>query len=97
MQVSANRAYWQKSLPDSCVSFILRWRIHKPFNFIVVRYHACSDFDRVNSSIVIARRGVERGKFLAPDGAEADAIHNHFIRLQNRYAHVIHEYIVKMD
>ena len=45
----------------------------------------------------IARSGVERGKFLAPDGAEADAIHNHFIRLQNRYAHLIHEYIVTLD
>jgi hypothetical protein len=45
----------------------------------------------------IAREGVERGKFLAPEGAEADAIQNHFIRLQNRYAHVIHEYIVKKD
>ena len=45
----------------------------------------------------IARSGVERGRFLAPDGAEADAIHNHFIRLQNRYAHLIHEYIVTLD
>ncbi len=44
----------------------------------------------------IARSGVERGRFLAPDGAEADAIHNHFIRLQNRYAHLIHEYIVTL-
>jgi hypothetical protein len=45
----------------------------------------------------IARSGVERGRFLAPAGAEADAIHNHFIRLQNRYAHLIHEYIVTLD
>jgi hypothetical protein len=45
----------------------------------------------------IARRGVERGKFLAPDGAEADAIQSHFIRLQNRYAHVIHDVIVKLE
>lgn len=45
----------------------------------------------------IARSGVERGKFLAPDGAEADAIHNHFIRLQNRYSHLIHEYIVTLE
>jgi hypothetical protein len=45
----------------------------------------------------IAREGVERGRFLAPDGAEADAIQNHFIRLQNRYAHMIHEAIVKTD
>ncbi len=45
----------------------------------------------------IARRGVESGKFLAPEGAEADAIQNHFIRLQNRYAHLIHETIVTLD
>ncbi len=45
----------------------------------------------------IARSGVERGKFLAPDGAEADAIQSHFIRLQNRYAHMIHEAIVKLE
>jgi hypothetical protein len=43
----------------------------------------------------IARRGVEDGRFLAPEGGEADAINNHFIRLQNRYAHLIHEFIVK--
>jgi hypothetical protein len=43
----------------------------------------------------IARRGVEDGRFLAPEGAEADAINNHFIRLQNRYAHLIHAFIVK--
>ena len=45
----------------------------------------------------IARSGVERGRYLAPEGAEADAIHNHFIRLQNRYAHLIHDYIVTLD
>jgi hypothetical protein len=45
----------------------------------------------------IARSGVERGRFLVLDGAEADAIQNHFIRLQNRYAHLIHEYIVHAD
>jgi hypothetical protein len=45
----------------------------------------------------IARRGVEDGRFLAPEGAEADAIHNHYIRLQNRYAHLIHEFIVKSN
>ncbi len=45
----------------------------------------------------IARSGVESGKFLAPEGAEADAIHSHFIRLQNRYAHLIHEVIVTLD
>jgi hypothetical protein len=45
----------------------------------------------------IARNGVERGRFLAPDGAEADAINNHFIRLQNMYSHLIHQYIVTLD
>src|SRR5258706_56482 len=45
----------------------------------------------------IARNGVERGKFLAPDGAEADAIQSHFIRLQNRYSHLIHEAIVTLE
>lgn len=44
----------------------------------------------------IARNGVERGKFLVLEGSEADAIQNHFIRLQNRYAHFIHEYIVTL-
>ncbi|MBK8617344.1 MAG: hypothetical protein IPN96_09585 [Anaerolineales bacterium] len=44
----------------------------------------------------IARSGVERGRFLAPDGAEADAINNHFIRLQNQYSHLIHKYIVTL-
>ena len=42
----------------------------------------------------IARQGVESGRFLAPEGAEADAIQSHFIRLQNRYAHLIHAAIV---
>ena len=37
------------------------------------------------------------GSALLPQGAEADAIHNHYIRLQNRYAHLIHEFIVKLD
>jgi len=45
----------------------------------------------------IARQGVESGRFLAPEGAEADAIQNHFIRLQNRYAHLIHDAIVKLE
>jgi hypothetical protein len=45
----------------------------------------------------IARQGVESGRFLAPDGAEADAIQSHFIRLQNRYAHLIHELIVTKE
>ncbi|MBM3124144.1 MAG: hypothetical protein FJZ87_03610 [Chloroflexi bacterium] len=45
----------------------------------------------------IARSGVERGRFLAPEGAEADAIQSHYIRLQNRYAHLIHEVIVSTD
>jgi len=42
----------------------------------------------------IAREGVEKGKYLVLEGSEADAIQNHFIRLQNRYAHLIHQYIV---
>lgn len=42
----------------------------------------------------IAREGVEKGRFLVLEGAEADAIQNHFIRLQNRYSHLIHEHIV---
>jgi len=45
----------------------------------------------------IARQGVESGRFLAPEGAEADAVQSHFIRLQNRYAHLIHEVIVKAE
>lgn len=45
----------------------------------------------------IAREGVEKGKFLVLEGSEADAIQNHFIRLQNQYAHLIHEYIVTLD
>ncbi len=45
----------------------------------------------------IARSGVERGKFIVLEGSEADAIQNHFIRLQNRYAHLIHEYIVTIE
>jgi hypothetical protein len=45
----------------------------------------------------IAREGVERGNFPAAEGAEADAIQSHFIRLQNRYAHLIHEVIVKRE
>ena len=45
----------------------------------------------------IARQGVESGRFLAPEGAEADAIQSHFIRLQNRYAHLIHTVIVTKD
>lgn len=45
----------------------------------------------------IARQGVESGRFLAPEGAEADAIQSHFIRLQNRYAHMIHNAIVKLE
>ncbi len=45
----------------------------------------------------IAREGVEKGRFLVLEGSEADAIQNHFIRLQNRYAHLIHKYIVTME
>jgi plastocyanin len=45
----------------------------------------------------IAREGVEKGRFLVLEGSEADAIQNHFIRLQNRYAHLIHRHIVTME
>jgi len=45
----------------------------------------------------IARQGVESGRFLAPEGAEADAIQSHFIRLQNRYAHLVHKVIVTAE
>lgn len=45
----------------------------------------------------IARQGVESGRFLAPEGSEADAIQSHFIRLQNRYAHLIHNVIVTKE
>jgi len=45
----------------------------------------------------IARQGVESGKFLAPEGSEADAIQSHFIRLQNRYAHLVHNVIVTKE
>ncbi|MCL4272932.1 MAG: hypothetical protein QY328_18310 [Anaerolineales bacterium] len=45
----------------------------------------------------IAREGVEKGRFLVLEGSEADAIQNHFIRLQNRHAHLIHKYIVTLE
>ncbi|HCB01410.1 MAG TPA: hypothetical protein DEP19_03415, partial [Anaerolineae bacterium] len=45
----------------------------------------------------IAREGVEKGRYLVLEGSEADAIQNHFIRLQNRYAHLIHQYIVTKE
>jgi hypothetical protein len=45
----------------------------------------------------IARQGVESGRFLAPEGSEADAVQSHFIRLQNRYAHLIHDVIVTKE
>lgn len=45
----------------------------------------------------IAREGVEKGRFLVLEGSEADAIQNHFIRLQNRYSHLIHEHIVTLE
>jgi hypothetical protein len=44
----------------------------------------------------IARQGVDRGQFLAPDGAETDAIQQQFIRLQNQHAHKVHACIVQM-
>ncbi|MGO8767024.1 MAG: hypothetical protein ACLQSR_18050 [Limisphaerales bacterium] len=45
----------------------------------------------------IARRGVENGVFLAPAGAEADAIRREHVNLQNKYAHKIHECFVEAD
>lgn len=45
----------------------------------------------------IARRGVENGVFLAPAGAEADAIRREHINLQNKYAHTIHECFVEAE
>lgn len=45
----------------------------------------------------IARRGVENGVFLAPAGAEADAMRREHINLQNKYAHKIHECFVDVD
>ena len=38
----------------------------------------------------IARRGVRNGKFPAFTDAETDAIQLHYLRLQNKYSHVIH-------
>lgn len=43
----------------------------------------------------IARRGVESGNFLAPSGAEPDAIQREYIRLQNQYAHRVHACFVQ--
>jgi hypothetical protein len=43
----------------------------------------------------IARRGVQNGVFLAPAGAEADAIRREHVNLQNKYAHRIHECFVE--
>jgi len=45
----------------------------------------------------IARRGVENGNFLAPAGAQADAIQREYIRLQNQYAHKIHACFVDRE
>lgn len=42
----------------------------------------------------IARRGVENGSFLAPPGGETDAMQREYIRLQNKYAHMIHNCFV---
>jgi hypothetical protein len=42
----------------------------------------------------IARRGVESGRFLAPLGAETDAIQREYLRLQYKYAHLVHEWYV---
>jgi hypothetical protein len=43
----------------------------------------------------IARRGVESGNFLAPVGAESDAMQREYIRLQNQYAHRVHSCFVQ--
>jgi hypothetical protein len=42
----------------------------------------------------IARRGVQNGTFLYVTGAEGDAVRREHIRLQNEYAHKIHECLV---
>jgi len=42
----------------------------------------------------ISRRGVENVKFLAPVGAETDAMQREYIRLKNLYAHRIHSCLV---
>jgi hypothetical protein len=38
----------------------------------------------------IARRGVEAGTFIAPEGGEAEAMQREFGRLQNMYGALIH-------
>jgi hypothetical protein len=45
----------------------------------------------------IARRGVQNEKFLYVPGAESDAIRREHIRLQNEYAHKIHECLVDIE
>lgn len=45
----------------------------------------------------IARRGVQNEKFLYVPGAESDAVRREHIRLQNEYAHKIHECLVDAD
>ena len=45
----------------------------------------------------IARRGVLDGTFLYVTGAESDAVRREHIRLQNEYAHKIHECLVDAD
>jgi hypothetical protein len=45
----------------------------------------------------IARRGVDAGKYLFIEGAQADAIRREHINLQNKYAHVIHECFVDSE
>ncbi|HXE74741.1 MAG TPA: hypothetical protein VNN18_03755 [Candidatus Xenobia bacterium] len=42
----------------------------------------------------IARSGVSKGRFLAPPGGETAAIQREFLRIQNEYAHRIHELFV---
>ena len=45
----------------------------------------------------IARRGVQNEKFLYVPGAEGDAVRREHIRLQNEYAHKIHECLVDAE
>jgi hypothetical protein len=45
----------------------------------------------------IAQRGVQNEKFLSVRGAESDAIRREHIRLQNEYAHKIHECLVDAE
>jgi hypothetical protein len=43
----------------------------------------------------IARQGIAKGKFIAPLGAETDALQREYVRLQNQYAAKIHALFVE--